>query len=81
MQEEEESPESTIPMYEAAISSADNKILLLRKDQEIDNLKLEVKDSNEKIETLKIKRNEDRLKLKEYEKTKIQLQQVWRKVS
>ena len=46
------------------------------KDKEIANLRSQNKDLNEKLETLKIKRGEDREKLREYEKNKIQIQQV-----
>ena len=46
------------------------------KDKEIANLRSQNKDLNEKLETLKIKRSEDREKLREYEKNKIQIQQV-----
>lgn len=48
----------------------------LQQQQEIEGLKAEVKDLNEKLETLKIKRADDKTKLKEFEKVKIQLQQV-----
>jgi dynactin 1 len=48
----------------------------LQQQQEIEGLKAEVKDLNEKLDTLKIKRAEDKVKLKEGEKLKIQLQQV-----
>lgn len=57
-------------------SSIDERLTNLQQQQEIEGLKVEVKDLNEKLETLKIKRNEDKIKLKEFEKTKIQLQQV-----
>ncbi len=40
-------------------------------------LKLKVKDLEEKLETLKLKRAEDRDKLREYEKFKLQIQQVF----
>lgn len=50
----------------------------LQQQQEIEGLKAEVRDLNEKLETLKIKRAEDKVKLKEFEKVKIQLQQVRR---
>lgn len=48
----------------------------LQQLQEMEGLRAEVKDLNEKLETLKIKRSEDKVKLKEFEKAKIQLQQV-----
>lgn len=44
--------------------------------QEEENLRGQVRDLEEKLETLKIKRNEDKAKLKELEKYKIQLEQV-----
>jgi len=42
----------------------------------MDGLRAEVKDLQEKLDTLKVKRAQDAAKLKEFEKTKIQLQQV-----
>lgn len=39
-------------------------------------MRSQVRDLEEKLETLKIKRNEDKAKLKELEKYKIQLEQV-----
>ncbi|XP_041476315.1 dynactin subunit 1-like isoform X2 [Lytechinus variegatus] len=44
--------------------------------EEAEILKLEVKDLQEKLDTLKMKRAEDRAKLKEGEKMRIQLQQL-----
>uniref|UniRef100_A0A3B3WDL4 Dynactin subunit 1 n=1 Tax=Poecilia mexicana TaxID=48701 RepID=A0A3B3WDL4_9TELE len=44
--------------------------------QEEDSLRVLVKDLEEKLETLKIKRTEDKAKLKELEKYKIQLEQL-----
>ena len=54
----------------------DSQLTNIQQQQEIEGLKAEIKDLNEKLETLKIKRAEDKAKLKEFEKTKIQLQQV-----
>lgn len=48
----------------------------IQQQQEIEGLKAEIKDLNEKLDTLKIKRSEDKTKLKEFEKVKIQLQQL-----
>ena len=48
----------------------------LHQQQEIEGLKSEVKDLQEKLETLKIKRAQDKTKLIEFEKAKIQIQQV-----
>ncbi|XP_065560764.1 dynactin subunit 1-like isoform X4 [Artemia franciscana] len=44
--------------------------------QELDNYRTEIKDLNEKLETLKVKRSQDKEKLKEFEKMKIQLDQL-----
>lgn len=54
----------------------DDKMTIIQRNQEITNLKAEVKDLQEKLDTLKIKRNQDKEKLKEGEKVKIQLQQL-----
>ncbi|XP_076372177.1 dynactin subunit 1-like isoform X2 [Tachypleus tridentatus] len=67
---------SVVADIQGVAASVDDKIQLLQKDQEISDLKSEVKDLQEKLETLKLKRSEDKIKLKEYEKTKIQLQQL-----
>uniref|UniRef100_UPI00358F45E5 dynactin subunit 1 isoform X2 n=1 Tax=Myxine glutinosa TaxID=7769 RepID=UPI00358F45E5 len=44
--------------------------------KEEENLRLQVKDLEEKLETLKMKRTEDKAKLKELEKYKIQMEQL-----
>lgn len=44
--------------------------------QEEEGLKAQVRDLEEKLETLRLKRAEDKAKLKELEKHKIQLEQV-----
>uniref|UniRef100_H3CNJ1 Dynactin subunit 1 n=1 Tax=Tetraodon nigroviridis TaxID=99883 RepID=H3CNJ1_TETNG len=44
--------------------------------KEEESLRAQVKDQEEKLETLKMKRNEDKAKLKELEKYKIQLEQL-----
>lgn len=44
--------------------------------QEEESLRAQVKDLDEKLETLKMKRSEDKAKLKELEKHKIQLEQL-----
>lgn len=49
--------------------------------EEITNLKCAVQDLQEKLDTLKMKRAEDKSKLKEAEKMKIQYQQVWFDIS
>ena len=57
-------------------SSIDNQMAGLQLQQENDGLKAEVKDLEEKLETLKVKKAEDKVKLKELDKVKIQLQHV-----
>lgn len=54
--------------------------ILLTRVQEEEALRAQVKDLEEKLETLKMKRTEDKAKLKELEKHKIQLEQLqeWR---
>ncbi|XP_043919235.1 dynactin subunit 1 isoform X3 [Protopterus annectens] len=49
---------------------------LLSPSKEEENLRNQVKDLEEKLETLKVKRSEDKAKLKELEKCKIQLEQL-----
>ena len=60
----------------ALSTSVDSQLTNLQQQQEIEGLKAEIVDLNEKLDTLKIKRAEDKGKLKESEKMKIQLQQV-----
>ncbi|XP_055894573.1 dynactin subunit 1-like isoform X2 [Biomphalaria glabrata] len=67
---------SQLSAMSSSQSSIDERFSSVQQQQEIEGLKLEVKDLNEKLETLKIKRAEDKVKLKEFEKTKIQLQQL-----
>ncbi|XP_021939301.1 LOW QUALITY PROTEIN: dynactin subunit 1-like [Zootermopsis nevadensis] len=45
-------------------------------ENEIENLKCEVRDLQEKIETLKVKRMQDKGKLKDYDKIRLQLEQL-----
>ncbi|CAG2186819.1 DCTN1 [Mytilus edulis] len=56
--------------------SAEGSLTNIQQLQEMEGLKAEIKDLNEKLETLKIKRGDDKTKLKEFEKVKIQLQQL-----
>ncbi|CAL1528730.1 unnamed protein product [Lymnaea stagnalis] len=67
---------SQLSAMSSSQSSIDERLTNVQQQQEIEGLRLEVKDLNEKLETLKIKRAEDKSKLKEFEKTKIQLQQL-----
>uniref|UniRef100_A0A673KRB2 Dynactin subunit 1 n=1 Tax=Sinocyclocheilus rhinocerous TaxID=307959 RepID=A0A673KRB2_9TELE len=63
--------------------SDDNQIMhflsfyaILQKSRRHQNLRAQVKDLEEKLETLRMKRSEDKAKLKEMEKHKIQLEQL-----
>lgn len=60
----------------SASMTMEGSLTNIQQQQEIEGLKAEIKDLNEKLETLRIKRSEDKTKLKEFEKVKIQLQQV-----
>lgn len=60
----------------ANVTSVEDKISNMQHQIELENLRAQVKDLQEKLETLKLKRHEDREKLKEYDKTKIQLEQL-----
>ncbi|XP_052772029.1 dynactin subunit 1-like isoform X2 [Mya arenaria] len=60
----------------ALSSNIDSRLTNLQQQQEMDGLRAEVKDLNEKLETLMVKRSDDRAKLKDFEKVKIQLQQL-----
>lgn len=57
-------------------TSINDKMQSLQQQQEMDGLNAEIKDLNEKLETLRLKRQEDRTKLKELEKLKLQVLQV-----
>lgn len=56
--------------------SIEDKMSDIQQAQETQNLKDEIRDLEEKLETLRIKRMDDKTKLKEFEKTKIQLRQL-----
>ncbi|OQR79113.1 dynactin subunit 1-like, partial [Tropilaelaps mercedesae] len=65
---------TTAVQLEGELTSA--RVEAVKKDREIDELKAEVKDLQEKLETIIAKRGEDREKIREFEKTKIQLEQL-----
>ncbi|XP_049883167.1 dynactin subunit 1 isoform X4 [Pectinophora gossypiella] len=56
--------------------SVEDKLANLQAQQEITQLKSEVEDLKEKLETIKVRRAEDREKLKEFERVKLQLEQA-----
>ncbi|XP_066262436.1 dynactin subunit 1 [Euwallacea similis] len=58
------------------ITSVEDKLNVLQLQQELENRNVQLKDLNEKIETLKIRRQEDKEKLKDYDKLKIQWEQL-----
>ncbi|KAG7262402.1 hypothetical protein CRUP_024070 [Coryphaenoides rupestris] len=67
------------PAATAALAPAPagpSKVELAKPVQEEESLRSQVKDLEEKLETLKMKRAEDKAKLKELEKHKIQLEQL-----
>ena len=57
-------------------ASISEKVANLEHQQEVENLMAENRDLEEKLTTIKVKRQEDKAKLKEYEKAKIQIMQV-----
>nr|CAI5831021.1 unnamed protein product [Callosobruchus analis] len=58
------------------ITSIEEKISNLQLQQELENRSQQIKDLSEKLETLKMKRQEDKERLKDYDKLKIQLEQL-----
>lgn len=58
------------------ITGVEEKLSNLQYLQEIENRNQQIKDLAEKLETLKIKRQEDKEKMKDYDKLKIQLEQL-----
>lgn len=57
-------------------TSIDEKLAAVQNQQEREGLQAEVRDLKEKLETLMLRRTEDKAKLKEADKLRIQLQQV-----
>ncbi|CAH1953821.1 unnamed protein product [Acanthoscelides obtectus] len=55
------------------ITSVEEKISNLQLQQELENRSQQIKDLSEKLETLKLKRQDDKEKLKDYDKLKIQV--------
>ncbi|XP_041928328.1 dynactin subunit 1 isoform X5 [Alosa sapidissima] len=70
------SPVGTLPSPGAPPIPAPSKGGITMATQEEEALRGQVKDLEEKLETLKLKRQEDKAKLKELEKHKIQLEQL-----
>lgn len=57
-------------------ASAEDKLSALQQQQQIDDLKLQVRDLTEKLETLKQRRNEDKERLREFDKKNTQFEQM-----
>ncbi|XP_070710515.1 dynactin subunit 1-like isoform X2 [Pempheris klunzingeri] len=60
----------------ASVTATPSKVEPAISKQEEESMRAQVKDLEEKLETLKMKRTEDKAKLKELEKHKIQLEQL-----
>ncbi|EFN72194.1 Dynactin subunit 1 [Camponotus floridanus] len=60
----------------AAATLVEEKLSHLQLVQENDNLKSQVRDLTEKVETLRVKRMQDKEKMKDFEKTKLQVEQL-----
>ncbi|XP_018403080.1 PREDICTED: dynactin subunit 1 isoform X1 [Cyphomyrmex costatus] len=60
----------------AAANLVEEKLSHLQLVQENDNLKSQVRDLTEKVETLRVKRMQDKERIKDFEKTKLQIEQL-----
>ncbi|XP_033327660.1 dynactin subunit 1 isoform X2 [Megalopta genalis] len=60
----------------AAANVVEEKLTHLQLQQENENLKSQVRDLTEKVETLRVKRMQDKERMKDFEKTKLQLDQL-----
>ncbi|XP_075989035.1 dynactin subunit 1 [Anticarsia gemmatalis] len=69
-------PGQSITSPQPASSTMEDKLANIQAQQEITNLKAEVEDLKEKLETLKVRRAEDREKLREFERVRLQLDQA-----
>ncbi|KAJ8938699.1 hypothetical protein NQ318_007987 [Aromia moschata] len=58
------------------VTSVEEKINNIQMQQELENRSHQIRDLSEKLETLKLKRQDDKEKLKDYDKLKIQLEQL-----
>lgn len=69
-------PGQSITSPQPVPSSVEDKLANLQAQQEITQLKSEVEDLKEKLETVKVRRAEDREKLRELERLRLQLEQA-----
>jgi len=64
------------PLSPSLSMAIEERVTGIQLQHENDNLKAEIRDLNEKIDTLKIRRNQDKEKLKEADKMRLQLDQL-----
>ncbi|XP_045128447.1 dynactin subunit 1-like isoform X5 [Portunus trituberculatus] len=69
-------PQYTPGAPSSAMQTLEDKVAALQAQQEMENLRGEIQDLNEKLETLRVKRAQDKEKLKEGEKMKLQVEQL-----
>lgn len=69
-------PQYTPGAPSSAMQTLEDKVAALQAQQEMENLRGEIHDLNEKLETLRVKRAQDKDKLKEGEKMKLQVEQL-----
>ncbi|XP_065173982.1 dynactin subunit 1 isoform X2 [Atheta coriaria] len=69
-------PGQAITSTTTPITSVEDKLSTLQFQQEIENREQQIRDLSEKLETLKIKRHDDKERTKDYDKLKIQLEQL-----
>lgn len=69
-------PQYTPGAPSTAMQTLEDKAQLIQNQQEMENLRGEIRDLNEKLETLRVKRAMDKDKLKEGEKMKLQIEQL-----
>ncbi|XP_054004461.1 dynactin subunit 1 isoform X2 [Hylaeus anthracinus] len=60
----------------AAANVVEEKLSQLQLQQENENLKSQVRDLTDKVETLRVKRMQDKERMKDFEKTKLQFEQL-----
>ncbi|XP_069184920.1 dynactin subunit 1 isoform X11 [Procambarus clarkii] len=69
-------PQYTPGAPSSAMQTLEDRVATLQMQQEMENLRGEIRDLNEKLETLRVKRAQDKEKLKEGEKIKLQYEQL-----
>ncbi|XP_042217194.1 dynactin subunit 1-like isoform X4 [Homarus americanus] len=69
-------PQYTPGAPSSAMQTLEDRVVALQNQQEMENLRGEIHDLNEKLETLRVKRAQDKEKLKEAEKMKLQYEQL-----